>query len=253
MAPEPNEIEMTPNDLPIPDDWGRDGLSAFLQAAHENSVLMFQHHRRVFDLLTEIDGLFNAIQNVKFPSELLPSFTARAWYAWRAAVRLATSGQVVESYSVMRASLECALYGHFISAGDSCTEVWLKRGTSQDATLRAKKMFRARAVKDAVADRDPGLSAEVERLYTATIDYGGHPNVEGHIVAAEWNNTVVTTQDMNPGTDAWKVAIQFCRDIGICDLQIFELMLDERFRDAGLSGDLDALRGRIDRMRAGQE
>jgi len=239
--------------IQIPDDWGQDGLSKFLQGAHDNSILMFQHYRRVFAVLIEIDRLFEAIRHVRFPSELLPSFAARSWYAWRAATRLVTSGQVIESYSVMRASLECALYAHFISTDDSRAEVWLRRGASEDASREAKNMFTARAVKKAVAEREPSLGTDVERLYATTIDYGAHPNVDGHITAAQWDAGTVRTQDMIPGTMQWKVAVQHCRDIGICGLRIYEVMLGNRFRDAGLSDKLDALCRQIDQMRAGLE
>ena len=238
---------MAEKETQIPNGWGKDGLSGFLQGAYENNVLTFQYYSRVFDILMEIERLFGTLnRKVRFPKNVLsPSFIARSWYAWRAAVRLVTSGQVVESYSVMRASLECALYAHFISTDDSRTEVWLRRGTCEDATKQAKNMFTARAVKDAVTGRDPGLGAEVERLYVATIDNGGHPNVAGHIAAAHWSTEEVTIQDMIPGTDQWKVALRDCWDIGLCDLRICKLMLGDGFCKK-LSEDLDALCKRID-------
>lgn len=241
---------MTENDDFTPEEWAQDSLSKFLEDGHYNCKATFQNHRVVFDILAEIDSVFCKVAELKMPAAmpLIPNFIARSHYSWQAAVRLVLSGQFIDAYSVMRVSLECSLYGHFIGDDTSLSETWIEGRSSGQAEKKLKRTFTAAKVKRVLKENDEALGQAAEILYDATIALGAHPNVEGHILAAEWQDDGVTVHNLAPGTPQWKKAMEHCRELGICVLQIFELTLEPKFDEAGLSLQLESPGNSFDNM-----
>jgi len=105
--------------LELPDNWQSDSISSFISDAFNNSVATITNFRElpIIQILIKINDLFlrsNKIKCHPLKEVLLPNFFVRAHSAFLAATRLATSGQVVETYMVARGCLENALYALFI-------------------------------------------------------------------------------------------------------------------------------------------
>ena len=104
-------------DKQIPEGWGKDPLSAFIELANRNTFGAFVHYKDWFTRLQEIDAAF-----IKFSQNMLnipvfyePFLFVRSHSSYRAAIRLATSGQMPEAFSLLRGCVEYALYGFYLN------------------------------------------------------------------------------------------------------------------------------------------
>jgi len=116
-----------------PPGWGADPLTAFIDNARLNTFATFTNREADFVRLKDIDQLYRAlIGGLINARELVSNFLLlRTHSSYLAACRLTLSGQVVETFPVLRASLESALYALFVSGDQSKQELWLRRNNKQ--------------------------------------------------------------------------------------------------------------------------
>lgn len=121
--------------MKLPQRWGDDELSKFATDAFKNSLATFVHKREETQLLVAVDKCFHLIaQNLSNPPNFLVAiFLARSHSAFRAAARLATSGQIPESYVLLRSCIEYALYGLHIHINSEAAETWILRHDDESA------------------------------------------------------------------------------------------------------------------------
>ena len=171
-------IEMDTSSESIPPGWGDDDLTQFMDLAHENARATFHNLKRDYRGLAGIDAAFMRLIEgwVDPENPYAAPLAVRSFSAYRAAVQLAMSTQLTESYMVMRGCLEHALYVNFIDATPGSWEVWRKWGESDDDKKRCVKMFSGRNIFDAIRTRDPVLGERAGALYERMIDFGAHPN-----------------------------------------------------------------------------
>ena len=89
------------------------------------------------------------------------------------------SGQVTESYMVLRGCLENSLYGLHISNNPDTREVWLRRHDNERCKRKCKIEFSVGNVFKTLNSRDINIHRIAKDLYETTIDYGAHPNEIG--------------------------------------------------------------------------
>ena len=231
----------------IPENWGEDPLSEFIEAAHHNCIATFVNYRDlpVMKALKEVDALFRCVLRIPYkPKEeiLLPSFIGRSHSAYLSGILLSTAGQVPEAYPAIRLCLENALYGFFIQDDPTIHEeiperskIWLDRGKSDNATRMCRNTFTYGGVRDRLISRDNALGKHAAALYQRTITYGAHPNFYAHAttsdLVAEGEGNI---QYLLPNTDACKLCIQTAVETGLCSLRIYGLILQDRFSSAGI-------------------
>jgi hypothetical protein len=106
-----------------------------LDKLHDNSPLLI--------LLKYINRFYETIiENLINPPELGPSFfLPRSHASHLGAVRLVLSGQLPESYMLLRGCLENALYGFYISGRPGIFEIWLRRHDDEQSKDRVKNQF----------------------------------------------------------------------------------------------------------------
>jgi hypothetical protein len=122
----------------LPPRWGDDALSSFLNQAFQNTLATFVRKRQSFEMLLRIDESFLKIgENLSNPAGILgATLLLGSHSAFRAACRLATSGQAPESFPVLRACLEYALYALHINSNEPLREVWMRRHDNDKAKRR---------------------------------------------------------------------------------------------------------------------
>jgi hypothetical protein len=107
-------LQVRPMDnLPSPPPgWGADPLTAFIDNARLNTFATFANREADFVRLKDIDRLCrDLIGGLTNARELVSNFLLlRTHSSYLAACRLTLSGQVVETFPILRASLESALY-----------------------------------------------------------------------------------------------------------------------------------------------
>ena len=166
-------------EIDFPSGWGQDRITAFLDAARQNELATFANtpeYGRIRDIESELFLLIDNLHNAKpFHVGL---FVLKAHSSLLAAIHIAMSGHVAETYPLLRASIEAALYGLFVSYDDARMETWLRRDESPAALEAVRKMFLIGQVRAELEDRDPLLGKIAKDLYDRCIALGAHPNVK---------------------------------------------------------------------------
>jgi len=117
------------NERIIPNDWGKDSLSEFIEDAHHNTLATFANLKPEFAHLKNINDTFKKItENLLNIEKLIPGlFLLRSHASYLGAVRLAVSGQLPETFMVLRGCLENSLYALHIALIPETGEIWLQR------------------------------------------------------------------------------------------------------------------------------
>ena len=231
-----------------PPKWTDDLLSDFADAAFRNVLATFVRKKPQFDTLIQIDRLYVEIaKNLSHPENTLaPLFVIRSHSAYRAGCQLASGGQISESFCVLRACLECALYCLHIYEHDSLGEVWLRRHDDRASLKASKDEFTHGKVMTTLRNNDPKLCATIQSLYERTIDFGGHPNersISGSL-KMETSETEVAVKQLYLHGDSLSLehGLKSSAQIGLGGLYILRHVFRERFDILDLTSSLDQLR-----------
>jgi len=197
----------------VPQGWGTDALSHFLEVSQQSELATFQEKSYKYKRLQDINNRFlqnrqNLVLSImptilehyddvefddlklEHKDWLVLFFYLRTQAAFVGAAKLALSAQIPETYMLLRGVLENAMYGFYVCKNPSAKEVWLAREDSPQAKALAKNTFTVSNNYSAIASVDSALKDDVYRLYNDTIDRGAHPNVKTFI-----DNAVQKNQD----------------------------------------------------------
>jgi hypothetical protein len=231
----------------VPPGWASDPLSAFIQDAVENTYASFHNLKPLYERLKDIDASFRIITgNIDRTHDWFASFFLfRSHAAHLGGVRLALSGQVPETYILLRACLENSLYGLYVSRKPASQEIWLRRHDSDESKKKVKAEFTIRNLLAVLSGEDPELRRIAGNLYETTIDYGGHPNEPGllSVLEQQEDESITTFRSaylVGNGTPL-HLSLKSCARVGVCSLSVFRRVYPERFDILGLTEDLRAL------------
>ncbi len=231
-----------------PPGWGGDSLSRFVSDAHQNSKHTFVHNSKPYGVLRKISDLYVTLgENLNQPKPWFPIFFFHGTYtAYMAAARLVISGQLAPAQMVMRGCLENALYAFYLSKKPDKVELFLRRQDSDEWRKRMKKEFQPSAMFQLLSGEAPATGKVAQRLYDRTIDNGAHPNVNGLLAPTtlqEAGTRVEVSQEHFVREAIWLGACFKClTEVGICSLEIFRVILPERFAILGLTEQMEAIK-----------
>ena len=233
-----------------PSGWGDDSLSEFIDLARDNEYATFVRMKGEYSVLLQVDDVYAEIaQNLDNNSNLVESMLLlRAHSAYRAGCRLAMSGQLVESFPVLRTCLESALYAiHMYHTG--CHQTWLRRNDDDDSLRRCKNDFRHSNVMDSLSSIDPALHGTVQLLYERTIDFGAHPNQMATTSSLRIDVLEDAKQYSQVYLDVSPVhiahALKTCVQVGLGALCVSRHIFRHRFDILGITQSLDLLRSQL--------
>jgi len=224
----------------LPSDWGKDPVSDYIEHANRNTHATFSNLRGVFKHLAEIGKVFNALsKNLNFvQTPMAPAFVIRTYSLYLAAVRLSTSGQIPETYIVLRACLENSLYAHYIHAHPKLAVPWLNREVDQPSKKVVRDEFAAGRVLKCLEQADAETGKIARALYERTITYGAHPNpysILSQTRISEDGPTVTESLGyLECGTPPHVMCMKTCAEVGLCCLHVFNRVFPERFKILGL-------------------
>ena len=244
------------NVVKMPPGWGNDPLSKMLEDAHTNGYHTFVHYPQVFMLWTTVNDTYVMVQReLRDQCEdewfgLL--FLSRSHASWAAAVRLASAGQLPESYMLLRGCLENAMTGLFVSDKSQSTgtatraETFLRRDEDEETKRKMKKEFHLTLMLKHVAAKDQEVGKVAKQLYEWAIGNGAHPNPSGLLtnmaIEKEAGRTDFQTTYFNDDSVARGLCWKICANVGICSLEIFRLLLPDKFAVIGATARLLKLR-----------
>ena len=212
--------------IPVPDT----KLTAFLFDAEHNTKCSLSINVNGMKLIHEIDALFlpcnNSLASPNYP--LFPVFSSRCHGAYRGAVRLLLGGQATETYALLRLAIENALYAVYTGDNERA-ELWAQRGNSPKHAKQIRHDFTVGKMRECLARIDSQLAASVNQLYEMSIDFGAHPNVDGHVASSELTESEVTSDFLAPGTLFWKNTVQRLVRCGSVCLKVLSATPQSRF------------------------
>jgi hypothetical protein len=238
-------------ETPEPPEWGKDPLSNFIDTARHNTFATFHNLKPHYTFLKDLDQLFRlTIDSLINSPDWFPGFfVLRSHSSFLGAVRMAISGQVPESYMILRGCLESALYGLYIKKNPDSSEKWLNRHDDQSSLDRARTEFSAANVFKSLKRTDGGTHQNAKMLYDRTINYGAHPNVNSIFpLLRKMKETNWVQFDLLYliGKDPpFLLCLKTNAEVGVCTLDIFRNIFLERFDIAGITAKLVELKKRI--------
>jgi len=160
--------------------WGKDTLTKLIDEAFCNVAVSFLKLKPYLELQAKALEVFLDVAKMLSWSTLdglvSVSLLSRAASCYLAAVRLACSGQMTETWMVLRACLENSLYAFYVSRKPELAEVWMNRHDSTTSKNVCKGHFTIGNMWKALEKESKRTAKEAKKLYEASIDYGGHPN-----------------------------------------------------------------------------
>jgi hypothetical protein len=106
-------------------------------------------------------------------------FFLRSQYAYKAVAGMSLSGQVAESFPMMRSCLEYAGHSLVIKNTSALQEVFLNRHVDDTSKRERKAQFTIANTIAVIRKFDAKVATILKGFYDRTIDFGAHPNPVG--------------------------------------------------------------------------
>lgn len=227
-------------------DWSADELTNFLDIA-QNNLLASYSYLREFRILMKVDQIFvKAIPLMSHQKKWFEAlFLTRCHSALRAAARLAASGQLPESFSLMRAALENALYAFHIDNDSELSNIWMNRNKTLKSKKDCKNKFKITPILKKYEKHDAFNGPVANKLYKYTIEHGAHPNPQSFFsnleIKEDEKNKILLTLQLNTNEIPLRHAVVNVARTGSCCLLIFENIYQERFKSSGVSENIRSI------------
>jgi hypothetical protein len=236
-----------------PPPWGDDPLSNFFSEAEYNERVSSINLATIYALLQRLHAAFRRVEETVEKDNreefLVTRFLiVRTHSSFLAAIRLAMSGQLSESYAVLRAAIEQTWYALYMAKDPqppNRVKVWLCRNHDEISKSKCKSEFTVTNVRSTHDSLDSVTAKQLHQLYETMIDFGAHPNQLGVLMAM---NKSVTEQ-----ANSYQVGIIFTDivplvatlqkavAVAVGALKVFQLIFSERFKIMGLDEEIKAL------------
>jgi len=200
----------------VPERWGKSELTQFLELMEANGIATFAGLPKWFEALERIDKTLvtnssNLFHELKGTHVTAARLYMRAFGAYRAAARLAVSGQLYETAVLRRSVVEHAVYAWACGHSQSHRDAWIARANGEPERKAAKMAFQWNGLMQLLGTVDQKLAEKIGSHYDDSIDFGAHPNVEGvdlssQVVKSEGEGTTLNTIYAH-GPDAIVLAI----------------------------------------------
>lgn len=247
MAPPPQDVISKHITRDVPQSWGQDALSKYLETAERNVIATFANCSDVCARLSEIDACFRTLNEglTNTPNWFESFFLLRAHSAFLTSIRLVTAGAVTESYATCRQAIEFALYGYCLFKQPELREIWLNRRESDESRKLVTNTFRVSEILKRAATDIPQHGAVAKELYERTIEYGAHPNELSVTTTIQslknGDDRVLRTIYLHDHDLPKQLALQTVTGTGLCVLGIFQQVHSELFVRLGLNDKLGQL------------
>ena len=231
-----------------PKGWGDDEITKFFDILSENSYATYANLRSWFQKLVAIDSAYRKLIDSLHNSQdwFAAFFLLRAHSNYLTAVRLSASGQLPETYTVLRSCLENGLYGLYLSKNPSSRETWLRRHDTDAHKQKVRDEFKIATLLKLLSSIDAKEGEVAETLYERAIDCGAHPNelalMQTLQMVKDSEKIEFKVAYVEVRSSQFQLALKTTAQVGVCVLGIFRLVYKERFDIIGLTDSLIRLR-----------
>jgi hypothetical protein len=153
------------------------------------------------------------------------------------AVRLSCSGQMSETWALLRACLENSLYAFYIAQNPELAEVWMKRHDSAKRKKKCKTVFAVGAIWKALEKKSWSVAEEAKSLYETSIDFGAHPNERSVIpnLQEKEDGSGYSLRILNPDEASMRASMSTTILTASCVFRIFALIFPDEFKQPNLA------------------
>lgn len=232
----------------VPAQWGRDGLSAFFDAAFSNVIANAAHASPEMQSVQRVDELLGRIASnlIEPQNALVALMLIRSHAAYRAAALVAASGMPTDAYPQIRSVIETAGYALVIHRQPELGETWLRRNDGAAEKQAVRRAFTPSTIKVALENVDPGLLRVFDTLYEHSIDFGAHPNeksLTANLSMTEVGNTKhYRVQSLHGNTIFATDALKNTARAGLFALFAFQHTMVAKFELLGVKDEMNSLR-----------
>ena len=151
---------------PMPEGWGGDHLTEFLETAEHNRFATFVRMADDYAKLNQVDALFMKPSLSRWRVRDEEMFRAglfhRAHGFYRTACGAAMAGQIAETFTMCRAVLEAAAYALHMAKTPGLDAVW--RDRHENGGMQAvKKGFALKAIRKSITSAIMHLTTQHDR------------------------------------------------------------------------------------------
>lgn len=231
----------------VPNGWGNDELTKYLNDCRGNQFATFQQ-KQEYKRLERLDScfrrIFNNALNVRpsFPMQ----FLLRSHSAFLCACAAAMAGQTVESSVLLRLSIESASYGFYANSTALRAKCWQDRAIDLISKKKFRNEFTAGNIKKYITEIAPKIAEIYEEIYDRTIDYGAHPNEQSFILNTfvSEDNDLTNIGQVYLQADGVQLdfAMKTTSQVGMLVLTLYQLIYPERWMLLGIKEELVELR-----------
>ncbi len=200
-------------------------LQRFVQLANKCCDEALAELPAALKFLSSLDDLFMEfiprLGGVKPATAAILLVNAHA--SFRAAVRLAFSGQLLPVFMALRGAIESGLYANSMVVSPGLADVWLKRGQDAKSRQACRDEFAIGKMFPMLTKaQDSDFTARVREAYEATIDFGAHPNNRSMLTSIQIDELETGDHALNfayihgPGSPELRQSILACAETGLC-------------------------------------
>lgn len=226
-------------DIPPP-NWGKDKLSEFLRHVYNHQMVTAARKSGIFTKLSTIDAMMVKIADniINPPNATAINLFYRAHSAYRAASATAMAGQVVETFVLVRSSLEYGAYGLHIHDTPANGDAWWHRNKGDVQKKASIKLFALGSLRETIQKHDAKLALVFNELYERSIDFGAHPNqygvVTGMALKEQEDRTAILQKYLHADGMEMDFALKTTAQAGIFVLRAFQFMMPEKYMLLGI-------------------
>jgi hypothetical protein len=228
--------------------WGPHSLREFLKASFGNQLASYDDRRGAYLRIDRISWIYTEVLHAwEGRGELLENVLGlRSHSAFMAGSQLALAGQAIESFALQRVCLEAAGYALHIASHPTLGEAWLRRDESAEARAKVRRGFEQVKVRLSIDTASPKVNKCFTQLYERCIQYGAHPNSMAALASTTMikneGKSIFTHAYINDPGQLFDIGVRSIQQVGVCALDLLQLVLPERFTRLGLDPHLASLR-----------
>jgi hypothetical protein len=232
--------------------WGKTFTTDFLNKADMNTRITYLRLHGYFEMLEGVGDIFMAASETVDYSDLggfvKVSLLDRAFGNYFAFVRLSTSGQLTESYVLLRACIESALYAFNIHNNPELVKIWLNRHKNAQSKKDSQNLFKPGVILSNLIQTNQSLGKNIKSDYEWCIDFGAHPNERAVIQNLKVTGRKMSFSLLNTTEGVFQGCLSMCATCGVNTLKLFNLIYPDDFKKFNAEERIQAIQEQMKRI-----
>jgi len=215
--------------------WGKDKLTRELEQAFCNIGVSFINLKSHFKLLQKTNEIFiDAFEQITtntIERDIAGLLLGRAFGCFLGAVRLSSSGQMTETWVILRSLIENGLYAFYIFENPERVDIWVNRRKDEDSKKKCRNTFIVAKILGELNKKSRVIAKEATKLYNMAIDWGAHPNERSLFpnIVPKPNGSGLSLRLINPDPAFIRTSVIFTIRTSLFTFRIFNLVFPEVF------------------------